>query len=85
MEYSLPVVGWRLWYGDGSVASSVDTSWDDAPDQDVQVLEVLHPAPYRTLTYGVDEYRLPGTVSVKFGAWMDEQEFYALVTRVTNG
>jgi hypothetical protein len=31
------VVGWRLYYGDGRVVSSRDTSWTDAPADDPQV------------------------------------------------
>lgn len=86
IEGTLPVVGWRLYYGDGSVVSHLDCSWADAPSENVQVLEQLHdPAPYRTLTYGDDEYRLTPDSEVKFGAWMDAADFEALVDRVLRG
>lgn len=81
----LPVLGWRLVYGDGSTFSSDDGSWDDAPSTNVQVLEYLHEPPYRTFTYGEDEYRLTPDHSPKFGAWMEESAFHALVALAFGG
>jgi hypothetical protein len=81
----LPVLGWRLYYGDGSTFSHLDGEWEQAPHGDVQVLEYLHAEPYRTLVYGEDEYRLTSAHSRKFGKWMDEAAFYALVDQVTRG
>lgn len=80
----LPVLGWRLWYADGSIVSSADTDWDDAPITGVQVLEYLHEAPYRTLAYGHDEYRLDEQSTPKYGQWMDTAAFELLVDRVIN-
>lgn len=57
-------------------------SWADAPDQDVQVLEWLHEPPYRTLTYGIDQYTLPGETAIKYGGWMDETLFDELVAKL---
>lgn len=82
----LPVIGWRLWYSDGSFVASDQMSWEQAPDTDVQVLEIFHdPAPYRTLSYGVDEYQLSPDSTVKFGRWMNREAFEALVERVVSG
>lgn len=81
---SLPIVGWRLWYGDYQTFSHTDGSWDQAPSSNVQVLQYLHEPPYNTLTYGEDEYRLTPDASVKLGAWMGEQEFDALIKVVLN-
>lgn len=80
----LPVIGWRLWYGDGTIVSSDQSSWDAAPDQNVQVLEWLHEPPYRTLCYGEDEYRLTPDATPKFGRWMELSAFEQLVDRVVN-
>ena len=77
----LPVIGWRITYGDGSTFTDVDGSWDDAPDQNVQILEYLHEPPYRTFEYGIDEYRLTPESAPKFGKWMVLKEFEALVAR----
>jgi hypothetical protein len=81
----MPVVGWRLWYGDGTTFDSGQGSWDQAPAQNVQVLEYLHEPPYRTLSYGEDEYRLTPESAPKWGKWMDEAAFHALVAEVVNG
>lgn len=81
----LPVIGWRIIYGDGSVYSSDDGTWDDAPSNDVQILEYLHEPPYRTFTYAEDEYQLTPEHSKKFGAWMEEGAFYALVAAAFGG
>lgn len=81
----LPIQGWCLYYGDGSTFSHLNGSWDEAPISGVQVLKYLHSEPYQTLTYGEDEYRLTAEHSVKFGEWMDDAAFYALIERVTRG
>lgn len=79
----LPVIGWRLWYSD-STFSSEDGTWDEAPSTDVQALEVFHEAPYRTLTYGDDVYRLTPDSTPKQGGRMDDAAFDALVTQVVS-
>lgn len=80
----LPVTGWVLYYGDGTAVDSDSCTWDGAPVEGVQILEMLHEAPYRTLSYGHDVYNLPGHDPVKYGAWMDTTEFEALVEKVLN-
>jgi hypothetical protein len=79
--YSLPVVGWRLYYSDGSTFTSADGSWADAPASDVQILVVFHGDGYRTFSHGDDFYFMPGKGAVKVGAWMDFDEYEALVAR----
>ena len=32
------VIGWKIWYGDGSTFFSKQGTWESAPNQDVQVL-----------------------------------------------
>lgn len=81
-ELRLPVLGWCLYYSDGSIVHSDDSTWEDAPSEDVQVLEILHEAPYRTLFTGWDVYDLPGSATVKYGRWMENTEFYALLRTV---
>ena len=79
----LPVIGWRLWYSNGLSVDSTQSSWSDAPDNDVQIMEWYHePAPYKTLTYGNDEYHFPNEPQVKYGKWMDDDAFHALVQKV---
>lgn len=46
-----PLLGWKIYYGDGSVASSKDYSWADAPDQNVQIIVFYYDRTY-TDQYG---------------------------------
>lgn len=36
------VAGWRLYYANGSVIDSNQSSWNDAPDDAVQILAVFY-------------------------------------------
>lgn len=80
----LPIIGWRIYYGDGSVFTSADGSWDDAPSEDVQILEYVHAEPYHTLCLGEDEYFLTPDSSVKYGKWADTAWFESLRESVVN-
>lgn len=79
--YDLPVIGWCLYYSDGSTFTNEQGDWDSAPSDDVQILKVLHEPPYRTFTYGYDTYQLTPESSVKLGRYMNEEAFYALVEK----
>ena len=35
----MKIVGWQLWYADGSSISSAESTWEDAPQSGVQVLK----------------------------------------------
>lgn len=76
------VLGWRLWYGDGSTYSNRDGSWADAPADNVQALELAHEPPYRTLVYGIDTYELEGEPAVKDGRSLPDAEWEALRLRL---
>ncbi len=43
----LSVAGWRVWYGNGSVLTSLDMEWDAAPAADVQMVTVYFDRTYR--------------------------------------
>jgi hypothetical protein len=75
----MPIIGWQLWYADGSWFCSGSTRWMDAPEHGVQVLMVHHPNGYRTIVVGRDEYTLPGEFWSKFGLMIDEYEFNEIV------
>jgi hypothetical protein len=78
-EPSSEVVRWRIYYPD-SVWDSADGPWDDAPSDNVQIVMLYHePEPYRTVMMGEDEFRLTPNSSVKYGKWMDDAEYEALV------
>lgn len=38
----LKVIGWKIWYGDGTTFSSLQGTWKKAPDQDVQILMIYY-------------------------------------------
>ena len=38
----IKIIGWKLWYGNGTTFSSLQGSWEKAPDQDVQVLMIYY-------------------------------------------
>lgn len=38
----LRVIGWKIWYGNGTTFSSRQGTWERAPDQDVQVVMVYY-------------------------------------------
>jgi hypothetical protein len=40
-------VGFRIWYGDGSVKSNLDGAWEDLPSQDVQFVTVYEKRTYQ--------------------------------------
>lgn len=75
----MPVLSWELVYTDGSVVTSNDSSWEDAPDARVQVMVMYHESPYITMQYGTDPFSLPGHSSVKIGETIPDDEFYSIV------
>lgn len=54
----MEVVGWRLYYADGSTVDSKQSSWEDAPQGGIEVLVVFyegqdkHGRPLRGLFHG---------------------------------
>lgn len=56
-------------------------SWEDAPSRDVQVLMLYLDPPYREIVHGHDTYLLEGETQVKYGKWMDDDAYVALVMR----
>ncbi len=75
------IVGWNIWYSDGSRYSSLNGyKGDDLPDHDVQVLIVYYMRPdgkrnpdgsaglYRAV-YTRDRYKVPFSTREKFGDW----------------
>ena len=42
-------IGWRLFYGNGKVVSSAESTWQDAPADDVQVVVEYYDEPWEGL------------------------------------
>src|SRR6266566_4632589 len=40
-------IGWKLYYGDGTIVSSLQRSWPEAPSDNIQVLSVYFAETYR--------------------------------------
>ena len=38
----MKLLGWRIYYGDGSVFSSLDGGWKEAPSENVQAVVVFY-------------------------------------------
>ena len=62
-------IGWKLYYGDGTIVSSLQRSWPEAPSDNIQVLSVYfaetyrihrdgewHKEHYRDMYFGKDYY-----------------------------
>lgn len=71
----LPIVGFIVWYGDGSVFSSAHGDWEDAPREGVQVIRFFHPDGFTTMTDGFDEYVHPGKARTLLGAEIEYQKY----------
>jgi hypothetical protein len=70
----LPVIAWKMYYSDSEI-SSEESSWEDAPSEDVQAVFYIHGEPYLTTSSGVDEYFMPGSDHVKYGKYMTDEDF----------
>lgn len=60
---------WKIWYGSGGTASSRDTTWEEAPSVDVQIVMV-----YYQETYGAGLYYRDIFHGCDFW-WFDGQQF----------
>lgn len=59
MNDQIRLLGWKIWYGDGSTASSDKDKWENVPNENVQVVSFLVKKPARTRRYnyrGKDYY-----------------------------
>lgn len=52
----MKVIGWRIWYADGTSISSRESSWEDAPDDGVLFVMVYRDGGYRMTMLGNDWY-----------------------------
>ncbi len=76
------ILGWYIWFADGSFYSSRHHEADDIPNDGVQVARIFHLRPesdtpetiYSYLLIGCDPYRLPGATEAKAGTWVSDAE-----------
>lgn len=69
-----PILGWQIFYADGSVVNS-DTPWNEAPRTGVQCIMVHHPGGLRNIVRGRDEYTMPGKKQSKLGSEIDHERY----------
>lgn len=75
MVYPENIVGWEVWYSDGSMWSSLTSDPNALPPTDVQVLSIYHERTdgkrglWRLMVVGKDEYPIPNTKIVLRGDW----------------
>lgn len=90
------LVGWKLYFDDGSVFSSLNGRWEDAPADGIQVLVEFYEDGTKKLHlerdyYILDEGKAYGTNNlnpwlrkkreVKFGRWSADDKFKGLVAK----
>lgn len=69
------IVGWQIYYSDGSQYSSLDSQPEDLPLTDAQVLSIYYPRSdnkkglWRLMLVGKDEYPIPNTKITIQGDW----------------
>ena len=76
------ILGWYIWYADGTFFSSRGSEIDDLPASGVQVARIFHLRPesdtpktiYSYLMIGCDPYWLPGATNPKEGTWVSQEE-----------
>ena len=67
-----PIIGWKIFYADGSTAN---TDWESAPREGVQCILVYHPKDRRNIVRGRDEYTLPGEKATKLGSEIEHKTY----------
>lgn len=85
LSTGLKMVGWAVYYSDGSKYTSEDGSPDTAPTGGVEVVEVVFDGGYRAASTEDDFYQLPGGSKTLFGEMMDDVAYSSLVESVVDG
>lgn len=90
------LIGWKLYYDNGSVLSSLETKWEDAPPDGIQVLVEFYDDGSKKLHierdyYILDDGKAYGTNNinpwlrkygiVKFGRWSSDDKFQELIKK----
>jgi hypothetical protein len=88
MSVAMTVLGWRVWYADGSVFDSKSRIWESLPERGLQILmlyfdeEYSPGTPYRQIIHGDDSYTYGGKAIS--GSLMPDSAYWALVDRAMN-
>ena len=93
------LVGWKIYYDDESVFSSLDGGWKDAPSDGVQVVVEYYEDGTKKLHFERDYYIFDEEKAfdtndlnpylrkwgmVKFGRWSSDDKFQELVKKAKN-
>lgn len=84
------LLGWKLWYADGSTVSSEESTWEDAPQHGVIALVRYWLSGGREVVNGPDLYtrergdclKLIWPPEIKVGALLPNDEYAALAKLV---
>lgn len=73
------ILGWVIWYADGSKFTSKDTDVDSLPPDSCQGAKVFHSRPDSTTLYsymlvGCDPYWMPNAINKIRGSWVSDEE-----------
>lgn len=75
-----PILGWSIWYADGTVVRSTEMSWEAAPRLGVQVIATYHGSSKGVNWHShFDEYCMPGEETTKLGLEIDFATFMAIL------
>lgn len=81
----LTIVGWCVYYEDGSYYLSSDFKADSLPDSGVQLVQIYHTRPdgppghlFELTLVGDDVYWLPGATRPKRGSWVSDHHHHAI-------
>lgn len=90
------LIGWKLYYDNGSVLSSLEAKWEDAPPDGIQILVEFYDDGSKKLHierdyYILDDGKAYGTNNinpwlrkngiVKFGRWTADDKFQELIKK----
>ena len=82
------LVGFKIWYGDGSIVKSTEQSWENSPQKNIQVIKLFYKSENgieTDLHFGQDYYLLDDLIevpkSIKIGRAIDGEEFYKILSK----
>lgn len=75
----LPLLGFKVWYGDGTTFDSSQGPWAGAARVGVQCVKFLHEGGRSTFTDGYDEYTCPGETVPLLGLEIDWDKYIGII------
>ena len=83
------LVGWKIWYNDGSQSSSENNKWIEVKQNGVELVKLFYRAENGNIEtelqhqeYYILDDLLPLPKEIKIGKHMDDNEFWVLFNKV---